>query len=106
MKEPVPMGATVLRSNAFARCRTELLSINQDVSGIRLGRTVFGAGPVHSDDHAYVQRIAVPALASQSIRAAHLASPVRDLASLGILYVNVEIRMRIHPFDFGNNARQ
>src|SRR5215831_4085363 len=93
-----------LRISGFARCRAELLAIHRDIAGIRDVRSILRSGPFHSDDHTDFHCDACPALTSETIWTAHLTTPVRDLAGLWILHIDVEVNVRIHPLDFRHNT--
>src|SRR5712691_5597140 len=93
-----------LRISGFARCRAKLLAIHGDVAGVRYVRSILRSRPFHADDHTDFHRVARPALTSEPIWTTHLTTPVRDLAGLWILHIDVEVNVRIHPLDFRKNT--
>src|SRR6476660_7030607 len=97
---------SVLISRSFARCGAEFLSVHRHVARIRYAGTVLGLASFHIDEHADLQGRARPALPGETIRTAHFTTPVCDFSGLRILYVDVEIDMRIQPFDLRHNTAE
>src|SRR5262249_4533929 len=97
-----------LRCRAFAgACAKFLTRAGQiDRSGITVEPAILRASAF--DDHhiAYFQSRLCPALSRDDRRRTHFESPILDAAGLGILNIDVEVRMRILPIHSCNIARE
>src|SRR5579872_1307540 len=73
-------------------------------AGIGGFRTVLGERSFDRDLITLLQRIFAPALFQQHGNRAQLEVPIGNLA-VGVLHVDVESRVRIHPLHLGDNSR-
>src|SRR5204863_9516591 len=106
-KPPLMTWRLLLLSLGFRRRgRAKLNAVDRHVVSVRDVAAIFREAAFHADDHADFQRVSRPTLSGEAIRTTHCTRPIGDLSGLLILDVDVEVDVRILPFNLRNAARQ
>ena len=80
------------------------LSVDDDVSRVGAAAAVLRLSAFDGDRHSDPRRLGRPAALREAARASELENPVGDLVAFLIGDVDVDVRVRILPFDFRDSA--